>query len=81
MFAGRKPAKKHGAQIVPLKTMESIESIDSIGTMDSIVPAFTTTKHTGAMIPVFAYGPGSEKFAGIYENTAIFDKMLECLEK
>ncbi len=31
--------------------------------------------HTGTMIPVFAYGPGSENFSGIYENTAIFDKM------
>ncbi len=31
--------------------------------------------HTGAMIPVFAFGPGSEAFGGIYENTAIFDKM------
>ena len=31
--------------------------------------------HTGSMIPVFAYGPGAEQFAGIYENTAIFDKM------
>lgn len=31
--------------------------------------------HTGTLIPVFAYGPGSEKFSGIYENTAIFDKM------
>jgi alkaline phosphatase len=31
--------------------------------------------HTATMIPVFAYGPGSENFAGIYENTNIFDKM------
>jgi alkaline phosphatase len=31
--------------------------------------------HTGTMIPVFAYGPGAEHFAGIYENTSIFDKM------
>jgi alkaline phosphatase len=31
--------------------------------------------HTGTMIPVYAFGPGSEVFAGIYENTAIFDKM------
>lgn len=37
---------------------------------------FTTGSHTGVMIPVFAYGPGAEKFSGIYENTAIFDKML-----
>ena len=33
--------------------------------------------HTGTMIPVFAYGPGSEYFSGIYENTAIFDKMKD----
>jgi alkaline phosphatase len=32
------------------------------------------------MIPVFAFGPGAETFAGIYENTAIFDKMMELFE-
>lgn len=35
----------------------------------------TTYHHTGTMIPVFAFGTGSEHFSGIYENTAIFDKM------
>ena len=43
--------------------------------------AFSTTHHTPALIPVFAYGPGADKFAGIYENTAIFDKMLELMNK
>ncbi len=38
-------------------------------------PSFTTKDHTGTMVPVFAFGPGAEQFAGIYENTAIFDKM------
>jgi alkaline phosphatase len=28
---------------------------------------------------VFAFGPGAEKFAGIYENTEIFEKMLQAL--
>jgi len=37
---------------------------------------FTTGGHTGVMIPVFAYGPGSEAFAGIYENNEIFHKMM-----
>lgn len=37
---------------------------------------FTTGSHTGVMIPVFAYGPGSEKFSGIYENNEIFHKMM-----
>ena len=43
--------------------------------MDSLVTAFTSDYHTGDLIPVFAYGPGSERFRGIYENTAIYHKM------
>jgi alkaline phosphatase len=38
---------------------------------------WTTTGHTGLMQPVFAWGPGAEEFTGIYENTGIFDRMLE----
>ena len=38
---------------------------------------FTTGHHTGVMIPVFAFGPGSSAFAGIYSNTAIFEKMMK----
>ena len=45
--------------------------------MDSIDGAFTSDYHTADLIPVFAYGPGSEHFGGIYENTAIFHKMKE----
>ena len=32
------------------------------------------------MVPVFAYGPGAEYFMGIYDNTAIFDKMKALIE-
>lgn len=46
---------------------------------DSIVGAFTHDWHTGEMVPVFAYGPGAENFAGIYENTAIYEKMRKLL--
>ncbi len=44
---------------------------------NDLVGTFSTGGHTPDLIPVFAYGPGSEIFAGIYENTAIFDKMIE----
>jgi alkaline phosphatase len=37
--------------------------------------AFTTKKHTGILIPVYSFGPGSTVFSGIYENTAIYHKM------
>jgi alkaline phosphatase len=31
--------------------------------------AFTTGGHTGEMVPIFAYGAGSENFTGVFENT------------
>jgi len=32
------------------------------------------------MVPVFSFGPSSIQFSGIYENTAIFDKMLSTVK-
>ena len=52
-------------------------SINPGSTMDSLVTEFTTDYHTAVMIPVFAYGPGAELFSGIYENTAIYNKMRQ----
>jgi len=40
---------------------------------------FLTGFHTGTMVPVFAFGPGAEEYAGIYHNTAIFTKMMASL--
>ncbi len=40
---------------------------------------FSTKDHSGVMVPIFAFGPGAEKFGGIQENTDIFYKMLESL--
>jgi len=41
---------------------------------------FSTKGHSAALVPVFSYGPNSELFKGIYENTAIFDMMLKSLD-
>jgi len=38
---------------------------------------FSTGGHSATLVPVFAYGPGSEEFAGTYENTEIFEKILK----
>lgn len=43
--------------------------------LDSLDMRFTSDYHTADMIPVFAEGPGDEEFMGIYENTAIYNKM------
>lgn len=36
---------------------------------------FATEDHTPILIPVYSFGPGSENFNGIYENTEIFQKI------
>jgi alkaline phosphatase len=38
---------------------------------------FTTDYHTASMVPIFAYGPGAEKFGGLYDNTEIYFKMRD----
>ena len=40
---------------------------------------FTTTNHTGVMVPIFAYGPGASEFIGIMENTDVHAKMRKLL--
>ena len=54
-------------------------AINNGSTREELIPAFTANGHTADLIPVFAYGPQSELFHGIYENTEIFEKMKEAL--
>ncbi len=41
---------------------------------------FSSNDHSGVMVPVFAYGPHSQDFRGVYENTAIFEKIRRVFE-
>ncbi|GGC03877.1 alkaline phosphatase [Dyadobacter sediminis] len=43
--------------------------------------SFSTNDHTSVMVPVFAYGPHSLDFRGIYENTEIFSRILNIFKK
>jgi len=38
--------------------------------------SFSTGGHSATLIPVFAFGPGSGEFRGVYENNEIFEKIL-----
>ncbi|MCD8080555.1 MAG: alkaline phosphatase [Bacteroides sp.] len=42
---------------------------------------FTTKGHSPVMVPVFAYGPCSDRFRGIMENTEIMEKIISLLKK
>jgi alkaline phosphatase len=44
---------------------------------DSLDIEFNTAQHTASLVPVFAYGPGAERFGGVYDNTGIYMKMRE----
>ncbi|WP_336514815.1 alkaline phosphatase [Pollutibacter soli] len=41
---------------------------------------FSTGGHTAIPVPVFAYGPQSQLFRGVYENTEIFSRILKALK-
>ena len=41
---------------------------------------FSTSGHTGTVVPIFAYGPGAENFAGLMKNTDV-PKKIEALMK
>lgn len=40
---------------------------------------FLSVDHTGILVPVFAYGPQSQLFRGLMDNTSIFTKIMEAL--
>ena len=40
---------------------------------------FTTHDHTAMMVPIFAYGPMSQEFQGVYENNEVFHKIMKVL--
>lgn len=42
---------------------------------------FTTSEHTAAMVPIFAYGPGSSVFSGIKDNTFVGKTLIQYLRK
>lgn len=41
---------------------------------------FSTTGHNGIFLPVFAWGPHSEDFVGVYENTELSDKIRRLIK-
>lgn len=45
----------------------------------SVNASFSTNDHTGILIPIFAYGVGSQDFRGTYENTEVFNKIARLL--
>lgn len=45
----------------------------------SVAAVYTSTGHTGIVVPVFAFGPGADEFSGFYDNTDLFKKIKTLL--
>ena len=76
-------AKKDGNTLVIVTADHETGGLSLVGgnyKKGKVKGKFNTEGHSATMVPVFSYGPSSEKFIGIYENTAIFDKMLQVLD-
>lgn len=79
-----KYADKHGETLV-LVTGDhetgGLTLIDGSIEKGEIIAQFTTDDHTAVMLPVFAYGPGAERFTGVYHNSDILSKIIQLLNK
>lgn len=53
---------------------------DSLG-VTTTVAAYTTTGHTGQMIPMFVSGPGEERFGGIMDNYRVGEILMELVRR
>lgn len=75
-------AEKDGNTLVIITADHETGGLTLVGTDvlgDSLAVHFSTTHHTAVMVPVYAFGPGAEAFAGTYENNAIFGKLMNAL--
>ncbi|CAM3795825.1 alkaline phosphatase [Sphingobacterium prati] len=57
-----------------------ITLLDSDRKSGRVLVNFSSNDHTNAFVPVFAYGARSFLFRGVYDNTAIFHKLLEAVK-
>ena len=55
------------------------EPFDVAGSDQQFRIDWTTNGHTGDDVPLTAMGPGAEMLTGVYENTRIFDVMVEVM--
>lgn len=64
-----------GGLTLPTSDIESDDPYSEAG------HAFSSQGHTSVMVPVYAFGKGAENFSGVYENTAVYQKILSALGK
>jgi alkaline phosphatase len=69
-----------GLAVQPPGPNEMTEHDLPMGEASDLVAHYTTGGHTALMVPLFAAGPGAERFGGIKDNAAIGQLLLEAVQ-
>ena len=81
--AGHDFAQQHGSTLIIVTADHETGGFaiheGSMKTNQVTSTGFTTSGHTAAMVPIFAYGPGSHNFSGIQDNTQIGQTLINLL--
>jgi alkaline phosphatase len=75
-------AKADGKTLVIVTADHETGGLTLIGgniASNTVTTNFSSTDHTGVMVPVFSYGPGAERFSGIHDHTYFYDLFVELL--
>lgn len=62
-----------------LALLSAADTAASAEQNQGIVASYATGRHTAAMVPLFAYGPGAERFGGIRHNDEIGRTLKELI--
>jgi len=71
-------AEQNGKTLVIVTADHETGGMTLVGgdpTKRSVAASYSTGRHTGIVVPVFAFGPGAGLFNGFYDNTEIFEKI------
>jgi alkaline phosphatase len=74
-------AERNGRTLVIVTSDHETGGLSLPESGDTMLIAYTTPGHTGAMVPLFAFGPGAERFGGMHDNTEIGRMLREVLQR
>ena len=78
-------AQKHGNTLILVTADHETGGFavhdGSMKTKQVTSTGFTTTGHSAAMVPIFAFGPGSKQFSGIQDNARVGQNIISLLLK
>ena len=74
-------AEKDGNTLVVVTADHESGALGILGKeRKNITPSWGVKGHSGAMVGIFSYGPGSEKFRGVFENNMIGRMLINFIE-